>query len=171
GRTSCLPRVWCEVRFRYLRTAGPCCSSPTIQSRAAIQCSPWSTGRINGLPLRRGRDGRSCSARDPDTARRVGYQRGGGAALLVRCPGLRVLGEGVDLNRQPSGSDVGEGHGLENRPLARPQCDPNLLQRLRRALVAEMLRPLAADAEQRTLDDPDDVGQRDPGWRLGEPIT
>src|SRR5262245_38402567 len=86
------------------------------------------------------------------------------ARSLQRCyrwrPGLGVLGESVDLGRQPPSSDVGEGHGLENRPLASPQCDPDLLQRLRRALVTKMLWALAADAEQWTLDDPNDVGER-----------
>src|SRR6266496_4485707 len=58
---------------------------------------------------------------------------------------------------------------LKDGPLVRAQGDPNALQRLGRPRVADVLRPCAADADQRAVDRADDIRERDVLWRAGQP--
>jgi len=64
---------------------------------------------------------------------------------------------------------VAERHLFEDGALVGPQGDPDLLKGLGRPGVLDVLRPLAADAEQRTVDGADDLGQRDLAGGPGQP--
>ena len=67
--------------------------------------------------------------------------------------------------------DVGDGHVLEHLAQVRAQRDPDLLQRLGRAVVGDLLRALAADADERALDRADDLRELDLLGGLGEPVA
>src|SRR4029077_19203831 len=84
-------------------------------------------------------------------------------------PRLRVLGELAHAGRQIAGNDMLQLDFLEDRALVSPQRDPDRLQRLSSAGVAQVLRALAAHAEQWSIDGPDDVSQRNLAGRPGQP--
>jgi hypothetical protein len=74
---------------------------------------------------------------------------------------LRAVGKQLNRLRQLARDDVRQRDGLEHRPLVRAQRDPHPLQRLGRAGVGDILRPLATHAEQLPVDRPDDIRERD----------
>ncbi len=65
--------------------------------------------------------------------------------------------------------DVGQRDLFEDGPFVGAQRDPDLLQRLGHAGIADVLRPLAPYAEQLAVDDPDDVREGDGAGRPGQP--
>jgi len=56
---------------------------------------------------------------------------------------------------------VGKRSLLKNRRFVRAERDPDRLERSAAPIIAEVLRPLAAHAEQRAVDRPDDVRKSD----------
>src|ERR1700730_5175019 len=84
-------------------------------------------------------------------------------------PGAGVVSEPDHAFGQVPGHDVFERHVLEDGPLVGPQRYPHRLERPGRPDVAEVLRPLAADADERPVDRPDDVGQGDVARGPGQP--
>src|SRR4051812_18512731 len=95
---------------------------------------------------------------------RPGSRRVGGATARppVRSdPGAGVGGQCPYPFRKVATRDIRDRDQLEDLALAGPQCDPDVLERLRRALVADVLRPLAAHVGERAVDDPDDLCERD----------
>src|SRR5690606_33374098 len=86
-------------------------------------------------------------------------------------PGPRIGGELADELGQAVAGDLGDGDVLQHRADIRPQRDPHALQRLGRARVAHVLRPLPADRGQRALDRADHVGHGDLGGGPGQPIA
>ena len=82
---------------------------------------------------------------------------------------MRAVGEQLDGLRQLPRDDIGQRDSLKDRALVRAQRDPYPLQRLGRARVADVLRPLPAHAEKLTVDRPDDVRERDLVRRPGQP--
>jgi len=67
---------------------------------------------------------------------------------------LALLGGG-----RLAGDDVVEGDLVEDGPLVGAQRDPDALQRLRRADIAEVLRALTAHPDELPVHGADDVGQ------------
>src|SRR3984957_19198777 len=92
-----------------------------------------------------------------------------GSAPPASDPGARVLRQVPPHVGQVAGHDVGQGDLLEDGALVGPQRDPDLLQGLGHARIGDVFRPLAAYAQQLSVDDPDDVGQRDFRCRPGQP--
>src|SRR5260221_11299671 len=82
-----------------------------------------------------------------------------------------MVGELGHAFGQVPGHDVFERHVFEDGPLVGPECYPHRLERLRRADVAEVLRTLAAYADEWSVDRPDDVGQGDVAGGPGPPET
>jgi hypothetical protein len=64
---------------------------------------------------------------------------------------------------------VVEGNLLQNRPLIRPQRDPDALKWFRRSGIADLFWPLAADPYQGAINGPDNVRHRDLRRRPGKP--
>src|SRR4029453_16590035 len=98
-----------------------------------------------------------------------------GQETYGRCPSLHP-GVGIGSERayplrELPGGDLGHRDEFEDLAFTGPQRDPNLLKGRRRAVIAQVLRPLAADVGQRAVDDPDDLGERDLRGRAGQPVT
>src|ERR1700722_13932648 len=91
-------------------------------------------------------------------------------ASLSRLPGLLGLGQRHDLLGELACRNVGDGYLLEHFAQVGAQGDPDLLQLLGRADVLDLLRALAADADERALDRADDLSEAALVGRLREPI-
>ena len=90
---------------------------------------------------------------------------------LGRAPGLGICGQRLDGRREIAGGEVGDGRRLEHAAQARAHGDPELRERLRRALVLERLGPVAAHVRERALERAHDVGERDLFGRAGQPVA
>ena len=76
-------------------------------------------------------------------------------------PGVGQVDQVLDPGRQLVGHDIGEGDGVQDRPLGRPQRHPHLLEVLCGPRVIEVLRSRAADLGEGAADRPDHLSQRD----------
>src|SRR5690348_12635507 len=91
------------------------------------------------------------------------------AVMRVSGPGAGVIGEFADPLGQLAGDDVVEGDLIEDGPFVGAQRDPDALQRLRRANVAEVLRALTAHSDKLPVHGADDVRERDLAGGLRQP--
>src|SRR5437764_101897 len=127
----------------------------TFRSRAPFAyCT-----RIVGVAPPVGRQ-RVPNARLPIEGVRAAARTAPGAPL-ARLPGFLLSRQAAHIGGKLARGDVGDGHVLEHLAQVRAQRYPDRLQRLGGTRVFDLLGPLAADSDERSLDRADDLREVD----------